>query len=88
MKLSDKQQKIVDIVQWILIVIMMFVCTIVFVDDYTLAQREKELKQKNAYIKIYDSHKIDHIERENKMLKDSILILNERLEKKSSVLNY
>lgn len=73
MKLTDKQKKWVDIIQWVLILIMLGVCLF----DYFVGQREDprlsaEWQRENTYVKIYDNQRIASLEKENKALYDSI----------------
>lgn len=80
MKLTEKQQWIIDTVQWILIGVMIVVCTAVYIGVLQVNDRSAELVKDNSYIKIYSSHRIDELTKENKKLNDSIIVLNNRLE--------
>lgn len=77
MKLTDRQQKIVDVVQWILIVFLLITCAVVFIGNKHL-KREKEIIKEDTYIKIYESQKIAELEKKNKALYDSLMLKSEK----------
>lgn len=74
MKLTDKQKKWVDIIQWALILLLMVVCLFDYFGGRSTRtyQPSAELQRENTYIKIYDSQRIENLKNENKALHDSI----------------
>ena len=80
MTFTDKQKKFIDILQWILISLMVALCTIVYIGNIRLSNQEADMKNEYSYIKIYTSHRIDELTKQNKVLTDSIERLQERLE--------
>lgn len=71
MKLTDRQQRLVDTAQWVMIGLLMVFCMIVFIGNNNI-EREKDFQRQETYIKIYDSHKIVELEKKNAVLTDSI----------------
>lgn len=66
------KHKIIDLIQWFLIIILFGVCV------YTNKKNNRfEIESQNIYTKIYDSQKIESLKSENKMLYDSIKHLND-----------
>lgn len=79
MTLTKRQRNIIDVAQWILIGIMLFVCTVVYVGNVKLSNEDRVLKKESTYIKIYSDHRINELEKENKELADSLLKITEKL---------
>ncbi len=77
MKLTDRQQKVIDVLQWILIIILMVACSVVFIGNKRLI-RDKEIAKENTYIKIYESQKLADLEKKNKALYDSLKLKSEK----------
>ena len=78
MKLSHRQRTFIDIVQWILIGILIVLCGVIFIGNRRLEKHHgKHLE--NTYIRIYNSHRIADLERENAMLIDSLRNVNARI---------
>lgn len=80
MKLTERQQKIVDIIQWICIIFLLLVCISGSIlqksknDDFI---KNTEYQKEQTYIKIYESQKLDKLKKENKILHDSIKKLSD-----------
>lgn len=72
MKLTDKQQKFIDAIQWLLIGLMVLLCMVVFIGNRNL-KRERDIQREETYIKIYDSQRIAELEKKNKALYDSLM---------------
>lgn len=72
MKLTDKQQRFIDIIQWVLIGFLMLLCFVVFIGNKNL-KRERDIQREDTYIKIYESQKISELEKKNKALYDSLM---------------
>lgn len=70
MKKYTKQQ-ILDVFQWILIIILLVSCIYISKKNSDL-NNSLEFKMGNTYTKIYDSKKMDALKTENKVLYDSI----------------
>lgn len=73
MKLTDKQKKIVDILQWILIVVLFIVCVFgtIFKSSNDI-KNDFEYQKEQTYVKIYESQNLESLKKENKELHDSI----------------
>lgn len=76
--LSQKTQKVIDIIQWVIIICLS--CMLVVQEMYYKENRQKltaseEYNKENTYIRIYESQKADELKRENKVLYDSIKTL-------------
>lgn len=75
MKLTEKQHKIIDIIQWICIIFLLVVCISGYIfknsnkDDFI---KSTEYQKEQTYIKIYESQKLESLKNENKSLHDSI----------------
>lgn len=67
----DKWQKIIDIIQWVLIIGLLFVACFIY---FGKANHEKQhvIQTEDSYVKIYESQKLTALEKENKTLYDSI----------------
>jgi hypothetical protein len=72
MKLTDKQQRFIDIIQWVLIGFLMLLCFVVFIGNKNL-KRERDIQREDTYIKIYESQKISELEKKSKALYDSLM---------------
>lgn len=68
---QDKWKNIIDIIQWVLIVGLLFVaCFIYFGKNNN--ENKHIIQTEESYVKIYESQKIAALEKENKSLYDSI----------------
>lgn len=77
MRLTDKQKRIIDIVQWILIIILFMTCAAVFIGK-KYARDAKEIVKEETFIKIYESQKIAELEKMNKALHDSLMAMSDK----------
>lgn len=68
---QDKWKKIIDIIQWILIIGLLFLACFIYLGKCN-NEKEQVIQKENAYVKIYESQKIAALEKENKSLYDSI----------------
>ena len=72
---NNKLQKVIDIIQWVLIILLSIFCIGVFlyrdtfVENYNL---NKISRTDSTYIRIYTTQKISELERMNKALYDSL----------------
>lgn len=87
MKLTDKQQKFIDIIQWVLIGVLMMLCVIVFIGNRSL-KRERDIHREETYIRIYDSQKIAELEKRNKALYDSLMKKNDKTPESAIEIRY
>lgn len=69
---KNKIQVIVDIIQWILIIVLIFVIGFMWYKKHNTTIDENVVKTEQNYVKIYESQKISELEKENKELYDSI----------------
>ena len=76
MKLTEKQKKYIDVAQWILVVLLLIICAVVYVGKKH-GEDEKDIKKEETYIKIYESQKISELKKKNKALYDSLKVLSE-----------
>lgn len=79
MKLSDRQKKIIDIIQWICIIFLLMVCITgsIFKKSDNDFIKDTEYQKEQAYVKIYESQTIESLKKENRELYDSIKRLND-----------
>ena len=79
MKLSDRQKKIIDIIQWICIIFLLMVCITgsIFKKSDNGFIKDTEYQKEQAYVKIYESQTIESLKKENRELYDSIRRLND-----------
>lgn len=79
MKLSDRQKKIIDIIQWICIIFLLMVCITgsLFKKSNNDFIKDTEYQKEQAYVKIYESQTIESLKKENRELYDSIKRLND-----------
>lgn len=79
MKLSDRQKKIIDIIQWICIIFLLMVCITgsIFKKSDNDFIKNTEYQKEQAYVKIYESQTIESLKKENRELYDSIKRLND-----------
>ena len=70
-----------EVLQWTLITLMLILCAVILVRNYNAIDESENLRRENSYIKIYSSQRAAELSKKNKELNDSILILNEKLEK-------
>lgn len=79
MKLSNKQKKIIDIIQWVCIIFLLMVCITgsIFKKSDNDFIKDTEYQKEQAYVKIYESQTIESLKKENRELYDSIKRLND-----------
>lgn len=79
MKLSDRQKKIIDIIQWICIIFLLMVCITgsIFKKPDNDFIKDTEYQKEQTYVKIYESQTIESLKKENRELYDSIKRLND-----------
>ena len=70
-----------EVLQWTLITVMLIMCAVILVRNGNAIDESENLRRENTYIKIYSSQRVAELSKKNKELNDSILILNEKLEK-------
>ena len=73
--MSIRKQKIIDVIQWILIISLIGVCAYIYFGNNSLHEKDKEIRTEKTYLKIYESQKIHDLEKINKLLYDSITVL-------------
>lgn len=66
------KQKLIDVVQWILIAVLAIALAIGFVRQNKVLTKNAEFDKNNTYTKIYESQNISKLKKENKALYDSI----------------
>ena len=79
MKLSNRQKKIIDIIQWVCIIFLLMVCITgsIFKKSDNDFIKDTEYQKEQAYVKIYESQTIESLKKENRELYDSIRRLND-----------
>lgn len=70
--LTPKQQRILDIVQWVMILILGAMCLSNLLDGCESKKSDLDIRKEESYIKIYDSQEIESLKKENRSLYDSI----------------
>ena len=70
-----------EVLQWMFITLMLILCALILVRNANAIDENENLRRENSYIKIYSSQRVAELSKKNKELNDSILILNEKLEK-------
>ena len=68
---QDKWKHIIDIIQWVLIIGLLFVACFIYFGKKN-HENEHIIQTEESYVKIYESQKIAALEKENKALYDSI----------------
>lgn len=71
-RLSKKARHIIDIIQWVLILLSVGVCIYIYQGNNRISSQDIIEREKEKYVKIYDSQKISYLEKQNKALYDSI----------------
>lgn len=66
------RQGIIDIIQWILIILLSLILLISYVRLNKTLSADTEYRKDNTYTKIYESQKIEKLKNENRILYDSI----------------
>ena len=66
------KQKLIDVIQWILIVGLSIILLIGFLRQNEALTKNAEYEKNNTYVKIYESQNISKLKKENKALYDSI----------------
>ena len=66
------KQKLIDVIQWILIIGLSIVLLIGFIRQNKAFTKNAEYEKNNTYVKIYESQNISKLKKENKALYDSI----------------
>lgn len=77
MAMSNRVIKLIDAVQWIFIGVLMVVCSVVFIGNRKLVN-QKEINKDQTYVKIYESQEIESLRKENKELRDSLMVETEK----------
>ena len=77
MKLTDGQKKIIDVIQWVCIIVLLVLC----IRHSMLSSSEKfisdvDYQKEQTYVKIYESQKLETLKKRNKELYDSIKALS------------
>lgn len=70
--MSPKIKKIIDCVEWVIIISLVILCVYVYKNGESAVQEEKIAKQEETYIKIYDSQKMEALKQENAELYEKI----------------
>lgn len=68
---EEKKHKIIDTIQWVLIVLLSLYCVYLGRENKKMSTFH-EIKRENTYLKIYDSQSIEALKKENKALYDTI----------------
>lgn len=71
---DNLKYKLIDIIQWILIIVLSIYCVYVGRENKKMSTFY-EIKKENMYLKIYDSQSIEALKKENQALYDSIKYL-------------
>lgn len=78
MKLTDGQKKIIDIIQWVCIIVLLVICV-----KHSLSKSSSksfisdvDYQKEQTYVKIYESQKLESLKKRNKELYDSIKALS------------
>lgn len=66
------KQKLIDVIQWVLIVGLSITLLIGFLRQNEALTKNAEYEKNNTYVKIYESQSISKLKKENKALYDSI----------------
>lgn len=66
------KQKLIDVIQWILIIGLSIVLLIGFIRQNEAFIKNADYEKNNTYVKIYESQNISKLKKENKALYDSI----------------
>ena len=66
------KQKLIDVIQWILIIGLSIVLLIGFIRQNEAFTKNADYEKNNTYVKIYESQNISKLKKENKALYDSI----------------
>lgn len=77
MAMSNRVIRLIDAVQWIFIGVLMVVCSVVFIGNRKLV-KQKEINKEQTYVKIYESQEIESLRKENKELRDSLMVETEK----------
>lgn len=78
--MNPSTQKIIDIVQWVLIVfllLMLGVQGIWYRRNAKQLEMSMEYNKENTYVRVYESQKVEHLKNENRELYDSIAKLKD-----------
>lgn len=70
--LSTKQKNIIDIIQWVLIVLLLCLCVYTCNGNKKAKTTAESFTVDNTYVKIYESQTIEALKKENKALYDTI----------------
>lgn len=68
---QDKWKHIIDIIQWVLIVGLLFVACFIYFGKCN-SEKEHVIQTEESYVKIYESQKLAALQKENAALYDSI----------------
>lgn len=72
MLLNEKQKRVIDIIQWILILVLGVVCVFVFINNGKMTDNDRTIQTETTYRKIYESQTIEALKKKNRELYDSI----------------
>lgn len=70
--MSVTKQNVVDLIQWVLIVVLSAILLLGYLRDNKQFINNEEYSKENTYVRIYESQKIEKLKNENKQLYDSI----------------
>lgn len=76
MKLTDKQKKIIDIIQWICIIVLLAICIRHSFKSSEHFISDTDYQKEQTYVKIYESQKLETLKKKNKELYDSLQALS------------
>lgn len=76
MKISEHAKDVIDIIQWILIILSIGACFYIYSSKNDYDEKSITQVQNDRYIRIYDSQRIESLKKENEELYDSIKKLN------------
>lgn len=77
MKLTDGQKKLIDIIQWVCIIVLLVICiSNSFFKSSDNFISDVDYQKEQTYVKIYESQKLETLKKRNKELYDSIKLLS------------
>ena len=75
MALTEKHWKLIDVIQWLLILLMAVVGIVLFLGRNDV-KRERELAKDETYVRIYESQTIEALKKKNRELYDSLNVVS------------
>ncbi|MBP5458107.1 MAG: hypothetical protein J6Y37_16585, partial [Paludibacteraceae bacterium] len=75
MRLTDKQGKVLDALQWAMIAVLAVLCVSIHIGQ-KYGGEGREVAKETTYMKIYESQKISELKKKNKALYDSVTKLS------------